>query len=143
MKTLKLVLALMALFVATASFAQSNHPTVASVKVKYRYDSSIQTNTSIANIQAIPEATVTLVTTNGVSKIYFKVFDNTNTIVYQVNYNLNSSVITNGQGNKLFENNNGVIFISSGQATSLKPYTYKVSTEDNQSNQTSDFSVIQ
>jgi len=142
MKILSIIASIL-LFVAIGTAQNANHPTISEVKAKYKSD---PTNNQSAQLQfnVIPEVNVTLKTTTGVSKVYLKIIDNaTNTIIYQVNYPLSSSTVTNGSGQKLFENNNGVIFISSGQTLTLKPYTYQVYTEDAQQTASAVFSVIQ
>jgi hypothetical protein len=122
-----------------------NHPTVSSVKVKYK---AIPQGTVApgANplVEAIPEGLIILKPNVYVAKVYLKIVTTTsNTILYQVNYQTNSSVVTNDQGKKLFQNSNGTIFISNGQALTLKPYNYKVQTEDSLGNLSPVYSVFQ
>jgi len=113
-----------------------NHPTIASVKVKYK---AVPQGTlapgAIPSIQSIPEGIVTLKQNVNVATIYLKIINTTsNTILYQVNYPINSPVVTNNQAKKLFENNNGAIFISNGEALILKPYVFEIQTADGQGN---------
>lgn len=124
-----------------------NHPTISSIKVMYK---SVPQTTTVANqalgfeLKAIPNATINLVGSANVSKVYFKIINaQTNVILYDVNYQINSGVILNTEGKKLFENINGVLFISPGQSISLKPYTYQITTEDSQQIMSPVYSVIQ
>jgi hypothetical protein len=124
---------------AVYSQANANHPTIASVKVSYKSvpqsSASVQT---LQNIEVIPMATVSLRpdSIGNVSKIWFKILNAADSVLYQSNYNITSNTITNSAGAKLFENNNGMIFLSPGSAFTLKPYQYKVYTEDANSNLT-------
>lgn len=145
MKKLMLLLLFLlpGLSVKLMSQNNSNHPSISSVSVRYKAAPQGTVN-SVLNIQAVPEATVSLVANSGATKIYFKIIDNTsNTVVYQVNYSLSSGTVTNGQGKKLFENSNGVLFISNGSPVTLKPYKFELYTENAQSVATPVFSVIQ
>jgi len=118
-----------------------SHPTISDVKVVYK--AVFQSSTTIANIQAIPESTINLSTQTNISRIYFTIQDpDNNAILYNVNYLINSPTVTSN-GATLFENNNGSIFISSGQPIGLKPYTIKVQTSDTLQNQSTIFSLIQ
>jgi hypothetical protein len=124
---------------------QTDHSTIDGIKVKYKAVSqgTAVPQGSLTPVQGIPEGVITLKEGSNVSKIYLTVYgSNTVTPVYQVNYQLSSGPVFNGE-KKLFENSNGVIFISSGQAMALRPYTYKLKTEDSQGNQSSVFSTIQ
>jgi hypothetical protein len=109
----------------------TTHSTINSFKVSYR---SVPTN-SAAGVQAIPQSTLTLKPNSNAVKIHYKMLAaSTNSVLYQSSHLLNASVITNTLGAKLFENNNGAIFLSSGQAIPLKPYLYELQTEDAQGN---------
>lgn len=116
------------------SQASSTHPTIDDVKVFYF--SSPQTtlaalSSSPFSIASIPQAIITLKTAVNASKIYFKIVNVANdSILYSVNYLINSSTVTNSSGKKMFENSNGFVFVSPGTAFTLQPYSYKVSTED-------------
>lgn len=116
--------------------AQQAHPTINNFVVSYKPIAQLATNTntnSFPEIRVIPQATITLNPAASVSKIYFKILNSaTNAIIYQVNYTINSAVVINNSGKKLFENTSGVIFISNGQDLALKPYKYEVTTEDAQ-----------
>lgn len=145
MKTFKLIFLVALIFLSRKAISQSSsHPTIDEVKVKYRSVPSSSVNSSSMVFNVIPEINIALKSTSGISKIYLKIIEiETSTTLFTINYNLNSSAVTNANGDKLFENNNGQIFISSGTSLLLKPYTYEVYTENNQSISTSVFSSIQ
>lgn len=123
------------LFSKLVAQTNSSHPTISDVKIAYK---SIPQSTSNAvstsfNMSVIPQATVTLVSNANVSKIYFKIINTSNnSVIYQANYSVNSAVVTNSSGRKLFENTNGIFFISNGQTTALNAYLFEITTEDNQ-----------
>ncbi len=112
----------------------TTHPTIDDLNVQYL--SSPQTtlsglSNSLMSLASIPQATISLKTQVNISKIYFKIVNIANdSTLYNINYNIGSSSVTNSSGKKLFDNNNGNIFISPGSPMPLKPYSYKVSTED-------------
>ncbi len=147
MKTIKILLTVLALLTGFSAAAQnqelpnSQHATVQSLKVMYK---AVPQATLAIDIMAIPQATVNLKNAGAVSKIYFKIIDkNTNAIIYQANYALNSGTVNSDTGKKLFENNNGAIFISNGQTLLLKPYLYQLQTQDAQNNLSTIYSLIQ
>jgi hypothetical protein len=117
-----------------------SHPTIDGLKVMYK---AIPQGT-LMQIQAIPEGKVVLKPNVNVAVIYLKILSPVdNSILYQVNYQTNAATVTNNDGRKLFENSNGVIFISNGQGVSLKPYLYQLQTEDSNGNLSQVFSIIQ
>ena len=117
------------------------HPTVQSLRVSYK---AVPQNSLDVSIQTIPQGTLTLKPNSNVAKVYLKIMNlNTGDTLYQVNYQTNSSVVTNNDGEKLFENNQSFIFISNGSKIGLKPYAYEIQTEDNEGNLSTVFSVIQ
>jgi len=142
---------LIACVVSQVGISQINtpvgHATIESVKVSYK---SVPGGTVVPGtapqVQAIPEATIILKNGAPASKIYLKISGtstNSTSTIYEVNYQTNSSVITSQQGKKLFENTNGKIFISNGQALPLRPYAYEIQTEDAQNNRSAVYSIIQ
>ncbi|MDO9000243.1 MAG: hypothetical protein Q7W45_10800 [Bacteroidota bacterium] len=128
------------------SQVNTSHPTISSFNVSYKSAPQPSVNTTPASFpefKVIPQATITLVSSNNVSKIYFKILNVSNdSIVYQINYLLSSPVVINNSGKKLFENVNGIIFISNGQEFGLKPYKYEITTENTQTNLSPVFSAI-
>lgn len=146
MKIIKFTAFLLLLFCFKfKAIAQQSHPTINNVDVWYKSEppSASTGTTNSSGFQAAPQATITLKPSVNVSKIYFKIIDNvTNSIIYQINYAINSATITNSSGKKLFENNNGTIFISNGVELPLKPYKYEITTEDVPGNLSPVFSVV-
>lgn len=143
MKNIFLLLACTVFSVNFTAQITQPHQTIAYFKVSYKAVPQSTANVA-SGVQGIAQATLNLKPNTTVSKVYFKILDKTtNAIIYQVNYNTNSSVITNNDGKKLFENSNNLIFISNGQALPIKPYIYQLQTEDNQSNLSTIYSVIQ
>lgn len=143
MKNIFLMLILALSVIKITAQTVSAHQSVASIKVVYKASPQTTVNT-LPEIKSIPQAIITLKSTTGISKIYFKILNKTtNEVLYQVNYNLNSSMIINNEGKKIFENNNGVIFISSETELALKPYLYQVQTENEQNNLSNNYSSIQ
>jgi hypothetical protein len=140
------------LFFSQSLFAQmsvgtnSNHPTVESVKVKYKAVTNDSTQTATSNlngIKAIPQATITIKQNQNINKIYFKLIKNADTI-YQTNYLINSPVVYNANGIKLFEYlGNNKYFISSGVAINLKPYLVRVCTQDSLQTNSVFYSITQ
>lgn len=143
MKAIKLITLLFGLLSFTTK-AQQLHPTISNFSVSYKPISQPTVNTnSFLAIRAIPQATIVLNQASTVSSIYFKILNSaTNEIIYQINYPINSTTILSNSGKKLFENANGVIFISNGVDLDLKPYKYEIVTSDAQNNMSSVFSEI-
>jgi hypothetical protein len=143
MKTIITFIFALTLFIGNKTNAQSqNHATIENVKVSY--GSSTTGTAGIAQIQAIPNATITLKEGHNSASVYFKIKNKTtNAVIYEVNYSLNASPVTNETGKVLFQNNNGVILISSGTAIILTPYIYEIYTKDTNQNPTSTFSIVQ
>jgi hypothetical protein len=123
----------------------TNHPTVANVKVSYKQSPQTSTvQSSVPSIPVIPQVTVSLVPGADVAKIYLKIIEKqTNTLVYQINYMLNSAVVLSNNGQKLFENDNGYLFISSGEVILLKKYEYQIITETSQQVASTIYSIMQ
>jgi hypothetical protein len=132
---------LFALLISSMSFlAQSNHATISKLAVSYKPIPTASLS-SLGEIQCIAQATVTLKPNSGASKVYFKILSKQdNSVLYQVNYDLNSAPVTDNSDVRLFENSNGTIKIGYGNALILKPYLYQVQTADAQNNLTSIFS---
>jgi uncharacterized membrane protein YhaH (DUF805 family) len=123
----------------------ANHPSIENLKVVYKSAMQTSTVTSLPFlVTAIPIATVTLKPLSDVSKIYFKLFDaTTDSLLYSANYYLSDSALINSIGIKLFENNSGTIYFSTGQVIDLKPYLYRIQTEDALQNLSTIYSKIQ
>lgn len=135
-----IIIALLFLGTITAFAQTNNHPTVASFKVNYKPETGANQS---SGMKCIPNATITLKPNSNAVKVYFKIMTvEESNVIYQVNYMLNSAAVNNNEGKKLFENNNGAIFISNGQALNLKPYSYQIETEDANGNKTTVYSAV-
>jgi hypothetical protein len=144
-KTFVLTLFLLAY---VASYSQSaaiiSHSTIASFKVSYKSVPQATLNPNSPGIQSIPQATITLKPNVNVAKIYFKIIDNvTKAVIYEVSYNTNASPVINSSGIQLFKNTNGVITISNGKTLTLRPFLYNIQTEDNLSQLSTIYNIIQ
>lgn len=138
---MKTIYTLLLILAFSACYSQSNHPTVEGIKANCK---SVQSgNQNLSDIKCIPQATITLKTTNNIKKIHLKLKDlQSNAQVYEANYLLTQSVQTNTAGYKQFENQSGVIFISPGELMTLKPMKYEIQTEDNQGNLSTVYSEV-
>ena len=124
-------------------YGQAAHPTIDSVKVSYRSNPQ-DTVSLVLGIQVIPQGTLSLKSGVSADRVYFKIKHAVSGVtLYNVNYSLNAATVTDQQGRVLFQNNNGKILLSSGQALVLKPYTYEIKTEDDQHSQSPVFSTLQ
>jgi hypothetical protein len=120
-----------------------NHSTVLSVNVTYSFATSSSTAVSSSQIPTIPQATVALKPDASAARIYFKILDNeSKSVLYQVDYLTSSSAVYNDEGKKLFENNNGNFFISSGAIMALEPYIYQVQTATSQGDLSEIYSAV-
>lgn len=121
-----------------------SHATISDFSVSYKAAAlPIKTSTTSPMFKGVPEAVISLKPASGVTKIYFKIMDNTtNVVIYNVSYLINSKTVTATDGSKLFENNNGVIYISSGSDFALKPYKYEITTEAKPGELSSVYSAI-
>lgn len=135
MKNLKGTLIALSLLITLNLNSQTNHSTINDLSVSYKSAPASLGGTNLSDMKCTPQATITLKANANVSRIYFKITDpQSNTVVYQVNYALSASpVITNGV--KLFEITGDVIYLSTGQLTTLRPYVYELKTEDSNDNQ--------
>jgi hypothetical protein len=136
MKSLQVILIICFCLLKNVFYSQSNenHPTINDVKISYLStpQTTLNGNLNVIGITAIPQTTVQLKANINAVKIYYKILDSaTDSVLYETNYSLNSSTIYNPQGRKVFENNSGVVFLSSGQVRAMKPYKFQVRTEDN------------
>lgn len=119
------------------------HTTISLVKVSYAAASQTVTG-NLPVLRGIPQATVVLNPGAIQAKIYFKIVNPAdNTIVYQSDYLLSSAVVNNNSGKKLFENTNGTIFLSNGNALQVKPYRYELQTEDSTGKLTKVYTILQ
>lgn len=134
MKNLRKAILTLCLMTIFKIHGQSNHSTIESLAVSYKSAASISGGANLLDMKCTPQGTITLKQNVTVKKIYIKILDNeTNAVLYQVNYLLSSAPVTAQDGTKLFEVVNNVISFSTGQLTTLKPYVYQIQTENNQS----------
>jgi hypothetical protein len=122
-----ITLFLIFVFSAFSLFSQTNtHPSVDTLEVSYM---------SAANNQVIPEAIIHLKTLEGVSKVYCKIINPSDSnVVYSVNYDVNNLPISSSTGLVICLKTNNIIQIIGTIAMVLQPYTYLIQTEDNQGN---------
>jgi hypothetical protein len=141
MKNLRNTLIALCLIAVVKLNAQNNHPTINKLQVSYKAVPQSTATAGLADIKCIPQATITLQPNSNVSKIYFTMLNpQTNAVEFQVNYSLSASPVINS-GVKLFEVTNGVVYLSSGQTVSLKPFLYQIQTSDSQNNLTTVYTV--
>lgn len=117
---------------------------ISSIEVNYKLSNPLGADTNATPlVNVLPEATINLSSTTNISKIYFKIINPTdNSVLYNVNYDINSSTITNSEGLTLFLRNNAIIYINSPNSLSLTAYSYEIITEDTQGNLSTPFSEI-
>jgi hypothetical protein len=131
---------LIVLLISVMSFFGQNHATVAKLTVSYKPVSTTSVS-NLGDIKCTPQATITLKSNHGATKIYFKIVNpQNNAVVYQVDYLLNSSAVTDESGITLFNNLNGTIRIGYAQGITLKPYIYQIQTADSQNTMSTVFS---
>jgi hypothetical protein len=136
MKNLILVISI---FVASKLMCQNNQP-IELVKISYKGAASSYTS---GIMMGIPQATINITANTNVSKIYMtsrSIEDNS--IIYQVNYNMTQPPIYNNSQFKLFENNNNVVYLSSGIPLPLKPYLFEFKTENSAQSISPIFSLV-
>lgn len=117
-----------------STFAQNSpHPTIIKLEISYM---------SVPNDQVIPEVMVHLKTWTGVSKVYCKIIDPiANSIVYSLNYTVNTMPVTNASGVTICLKNNMLVQMLETSAVPLKGYTYQIQTEDSQGNMSTNYSL--
>ncbi len=119
------------------------HSTIDNVNVSYKSVAQNSVSASLANLQVVSNATITIKANVPVSKIHLKIkSQEDNSVVYQTNHSLNSSNITNEAGFLIFGVESNIVYISNGSAISLKPYIYEIQTEDSSGNLSPLFSAI-
>lgn len=107
----------------------AEHSTIMSLKISYRHTS----NSNQGQINAVPQATLTLKVNTIVTKVFFKIIDvsTPNALIYQSNHLLNTPQINSPNNSYiLFSHLNNTINLSNGQPINLKLYKYVVQTED-------------
>jgi hypothetical protein len=116
----------------TFDFYGAIHPVIEKLEVAYKQapNLSSSSNSSLkVNTQQI--ATIKLKTDSLVSKLFFKIVNlQDKTILYDVNYAINSPTKTNADGLVLFKRENNVITITNPNPVELRLYQYELITED-------------
>lgn len=123
------------------------HPTINSASVSYKLAGSAPQNNQQENkprFLAIPQITVNIKPDLGTERIYLKIIDpDDKSVIYQVDYSVNSTAVTNNSGLKLFDKQNQSIFLSSGEPLVLKPYICELRTKNNGTELSTVFSITQ
>lgn len=122
--------------VAFCSKAQTSQP-VDTIKVAYM---------DINDPQGfvLSEATVHLSTTSGVSKVYFKIINPTDSsVVYDVNYAMSASLVTDASGLPLCLIDGTSVQVINPNPLPLQAYTYQVQTEDANGNKSTAYTILQ
>lgn len=92
----------------------------------------------------LSEATIHLTTTSGVSKVYFKIINPADSsVVYDVNYAMSSSPVTDASGLLLCLINNTSVQLINPNPLPLQAYTYQVQTEDASGNKSAAYTMLQ
>lgn len=116
-----------------------NHPTINNLDVSYK-ESSVQTDTVK---KVMLKSIVSLKSSSSVSIIHFKVIETSdNSVIYHVNYAVNSNTITSSDGIVLFKKDGENYFINAASEILLKSYLFEITTEDAQGNLSEVYSVI-
>lgn len=119
---------LLILFLAINSQGQNGfHPTVDKVTVVYKPVSA----PGKSGFSVIPEATILLKDSGKPSVIHFAIYKkDSDSLLYKVQYDLSSGPVISAKGKKLFAAEQQQVFISPGSPSRLKPYTFRIQTED-------------
>lgn len=145
MKTFLLILAGLFLSAFTASAQIVNHPEIEKVEVMYKPNRGA-TASGLASSPEIKVNGTTLVTLKNGSeavKIYLKIKDKkTQAIVYDVNYRINSSDVSD-QGMILYKKQGNLLSMTNPAIVTLKPYVYELYTEDAAGSKSNVYTIIQ
>lgn len=146
MKTVLLILAGLYLSAFTATAQILNHPVIEKVQVMYKPNKTITTSgqaTSSPEIKVNGTTNVTLKNGSEAVKVYLKIKDKqTQAVVYDVNYVINSSDVSD-QGVILYKKQGNVLSITNPAIVTLKPYVYELYTEDAAGSKSSIYTIIQ
>jgi hypothetical protein len=128
----------------SGNLISQTQPPIEGIVVNYKSDGILLPDSANPSaIKVLPEAIITLTTTSNVSKIYFKMIRlSDSSILYDVNYTINSSPITNSENIILFSRDNNIISLNNPNNVLLDTYSYEIRTEDSQGNLSSIFSEI-
>lgn len=147
MKTFFTILLATAFF-SFKSYAQDNMTTpIEKLRVVYKTvpaASGNLTSNGVPDIQVQANMIMTLKPDTTASVIYVKVTSQqSNTLVYQVNYPLSAAPITGDGGIVLYKKENNTIEICNPSAVSLKPYLYEIYTVDTEGKKSNTYSITQ
>lgn len=120
-----------------------SHPTIESVSVNYKQPLVQTDDTPGSESKVFPETTIKLVSTDNISKVHLKIINFLdNSLIYDVNYSINSENVLDNSGKMLFSKTGSTFYINGSTALPLKTYFYELRTEDNQGNLSPIFSEI-
>ncbi len=146
MKTIFLFLAGLCLSAFTATAQVLNHPVIEKVQVMYKPDKAVSGaahEVSSPSIKVKGTTNITLKSDFEAAKIYLKIKDKqTQVVVYEVNYVINSSDIFD-QGLILYKKQGNVLSITNPATITLKPYVYELCTEDAAGGKSNVYTIIQ
>ncbi len=147
MKTFFLIVATSCL-IPFYTMAQSiNHPTIEKVQVLYKTtptNGSQQPTGGAPEIRVQAKATITLKNNTDAVKVFLKIRNKqTNAVIYQVNYLINSAPVNGTNGLVLYKKEATNLTITNPDSFVLQPYVYEIYTEDAQSTQSIIYSIIQ
>ena len=145
MKTVFLLLAGLYLSAFTATAQILDHPVIDKVQVMYKPNKTVASSgqTSSPEIKVNGTTNVTLKNGSGAVKVYLKIKDKqTQAVVYEVNYLVNSSDVS-AHGVILYKKQGNVLSITNPAIVTLKPYVYELYTEDATGSKSNVYTIIQ
>lgn len=110
----------------------TEHLTIDKLEVSYK-EPDIMAMDTIKMVRS--QSIITLKSDTNVAVIHFKIIKETdNSVMYQVDYLMNSATITNTEGIIVFKKEGNIIYINSSSQIPLNMYLYQITTEDAQGN---------
>ncbi|MEO6305025.1 MAG: hypothetical protein ABIP51_17820 [Bacteroidia bacterium] len=139
---------LILLCVSARIIAQNlNHPSVSNLEVNYKtimQPTISATSSTVTNNKVVAQVTISLINTNNIKNIFFKIVNSSGAIEYQANYDITGiNTINAPNGRKLFYYNNGIVYLNSPQQLIPAPYLFQVFTKNNTGNASPVFSITQ
>ena len=109
----------------------NGHSTIKSFALKYEDGNPAQVSTTMDSSVYI-NYVVELKDTNAVNKVYVRISNGQNTdgSVYQVNYTITPSIVTNNLGRVLFKREKEILYILTVSSTQLADLNFEVATEN-------------
>jgi len=121
-----------------------NKVTVQDLIVEYMPELIQGQQASLDRIICKPNIRVTLSTTDSVSVVFLKVtLLNSDTVVYEVNYNLSLHQLLDEEGTEVYSRVGNIIHIKSMPTVQLQPYVFELYTLDITGRKSEIFSKIQ